>query len=90
MVLVAHELLDLLLTALQFDHNLPVPLLDRLTVVALSAPAVIKGLLSVLLRLIVLRQLLRVKLLHLCVALFILLIGTFKGPLHFERLLVPM
>jgi len=60
-VLVSHELLHLLLTALQFDHNLSVTLLDSLAVVALSMPAILEGFLTVLLGLFVLSELLLVE-----------------------------
>ena len=49
MVLVAHVVLHLLLTALQLHHNLLVAHLDGLIVVPLARPQEIKGILAVLL-----------------------------------------
>lgn len=44
MVLICHELFDLLLTALELEHNLAVSLSNSLAVVALSSATVLKGL----------------------------------------------
>lgn len=87
-VLVAHKFFNLFLTALQFDHNLFVPLLDRLTVVALSMAAVLKGLLSRPFALLILRELLFVEASHFSRPLFSGLLSSFKTALHVRMLFV--
>lgn len=63
-VLVAHELFDLLLTPLQLHHNLSVSLLDRLTVIALARATEFEGLVPLLLGILLNVQLLLVEDLH--------------------------
>ena len=87
-VLVAHEFFDLFLTALQFDHNLSVPLLDRLAVVALASTAVLKGLLPCPLPVFVLGELLFVERSHFSGPLFVVLLSSFVRALHVRMLFV--
>ena len=87
-VLVAHKFFNLFLTALQFDHNLFVPLLDRLAIVALSMAAVLKGLLSRPFALLILRELLFVEASHFSCPLLSSLLSSFINALHVRMLFV--
>jgi len=90
MVLISHEVLNLLLTSLQFHHDLLVPLLNSLAIVSLSVATVLEVLTAIALRLIVLGQLLLVEGLHLTVALFLHFLGILKVTLHLGHLMIPM
>lgn len=88
MVLIAHEFFDLLLTALEFDHNLTVSLLDCLTVITLPTTAVFERLFSILLCLVVLCKFLLIEEFHLSIALILFFVGTFKRPFHIQLFFV--
>jgi len=88
MVLIAHELLDLLFTPLELDHDLSVSQFDSLASITLPIATVFELFTSILLRLVVLCELLRVECLHVGVSSLICILGTFKGSLHVRNLFV--
>ena len=90
MVLVPHKILNLLLTSFELDHDLPVSLLDGLTVVTLSGAAVLERITPQLLRFIVLAQLLLVEGLQGTVLRLFHLFCSLKIALNIIHLVVPM
>ena len=90
MVLISHEVFNLLLTSLQFHHDLLVPLLNSLAIVTLSVATVLEVLTAIIFLLVILGQFLLVEGLHLTVALFLHFLRILEVTLHLRHLMIPM
>ena len=89
MVLISHELFNLLLTSLELHHYLPIPLLHSLAVVALARTTVLKGFLPLLFCLLELVQLKLVEFAHGNCSIILFLASRVNSLLQLLHLLRP-
>ena len=90
MVLISHEVFNLLLTSLQFHHDLLVSLFNSLAIVTLSVATVLEVLTAIIFLLVILGQFLLVEGLHLTVALFLHFLRILVVALHLRHLMISM
>ena len=89
MILISHELFNLLLTSLELHHYLPISLLHSLAVVALACTTVLKGFLPLLFCLLELVQLKLVEFAHGNCSIILFLASRVNSLLQLLHLLSP-